>query len=145
MEYKWQKCPKSKDLSHQLVRSFMTEKLMSNMKFANVPRCTDVSNSSNLTSKRPPLIVLKFCAVRDQIEVLKLTLWARQFHCGITKHLPISMQRQRKSLLAHANILFKAGKKIKWEVIDVDYCLFADGERVKSEVRSISAQYISRQ
>jgi len=102
--------PETQDLSNQLVRSFMTEKLqfasslVSNMKFANIhrlPRCTDGSRISNSTSKRPPPIVVKFCTMRDKMEVLKLAPRARQFHCAITKYLPISMQRQRKSLLAH--------------------------------------------
>jgi len=110
------------------------------MKFANVhrlPRCTDVSKISDSTSKRPPPIVVKFCTMRDKMEVFKLAPRVRQFHCAITKHLPVSMQRQRKSFLAHANMLFKAGKKLQWKVIDSDYCLFADGEREKPEVRSM--------
>jgi len=75
------------------------------------------------------------------MEVLKLVPRARQFHCAITKHLPISMQRQRKSLLAHANMLFKAGKKIQWKVIDANHCLFADGEREMPEARSMPSRY----
>ena len=83
----------------------MTEKLqfapslVSIMKFANVhrlPRRTDASKISNSTSKRPPPIVVKFCTMRDKMEVLNLAPRARQFHCAITKHLPISMQRQSK-------------------------------------------------
>ena len=144
------KMPETQDLSDQLVRSFMTEKLqfapslVSNMKFANVhrlPRRTDASKISNSTSKRPPPIVVKFCTMRDKMEVLKLAPRARQFHCAITKHLPLSMQRQRKSLLAHANMLFKAGKKIQWKVIDADYCLFADGERQMPEARSMPSRH----
>jgi len=116
------KMRESQDLSDQLVRSIMTEKLqfspslVSNLKFANVhrlPRRTDASRISNSASKRPPPIVVKFGTMRDKMEVLKLAPRARQFHCANTKHLPISMQRQRKSLLAHANMLFKAGKKIQ--------------------------------
>jgi len=138
--------PETPNLSDQLVRSFMTEKLqfapslVSNMKFANVhrlPRRTDASKISNSTSKRPPPIVVKFCTMRDKMEVLKLAPRSRQFHCAITKHLPISMQRQRKGLMAHANMLFNAGKKIQWKVIDAEYCLFADGEWVKPEARSM--------
>jgi len=61
------KMPETPNLSDQLVRSFMTEKLqfapslVSNMKFANVhrlPRRTDASKISNSTSKRPPPIVV---------------------------------------------------------------------------------------
>jgi len=115
------KMPETQDLSDQLVRSFMTAKLqfvpslVSNMKIANVnrlPRRTDASNVWNSTSKRLPPIVIKFRTMRNKIEFLKLSPRARQFHCTITKHLPISMQRQRKRLLAHANMLFKVGKKI---------------------------------
>ena len=72
---------------------------------------------------------------------VKLAPRARQFHWAITKHLPISMQRQRKSLLAHANMLFKAGKKIQWKVIDANHCLFADGEREMPEARSMPSRY----
>jgi len=149
------KMPETQDLSDQLVRSLMTEKLqfapslVSNMKFANVhrlPRRTDASKILNSTSKRPPPTVVKFCTTGDKMEVLKLAPRARQFHCAITKHLPSSMQRQRKSLMAHANMLFNAGKKIQWKVIDADYCLFADGERVKPEARSMPTwQQISGQ
>jgi len=98
------KMPETQDFSDQLVRSFMTEKLqfapslVSNMKFANVhrlPRRTDASKISNSTSKRPPPIV-KFCTMRDKMEVLKLALRARQFLCAITKHLPISIKALRK-------------------------------------------------
>ena len=54
------KMPETQDLSDQLVRSFMTEKLqfspslVSNMKFANVhwlPRRTDASKISNPQAK----------------------------------------------------------------------------------------------
>ena len=70
--------PETQDLSDQIVRSFMTEKLqfaptlVSSMKFANVhrlPRRTDASKISNSTSKRPPPIVAKFCAMKDKMEV----------------------------------------------------------------------------
>jgi len=72
------KMPETQDLSDQIVRSFMTEKLqfaptlVSSMKFANVhrlPRRTDASKISNSTSKRPPPIVAKFCAMKDKMEV----------------------------------------------------------------------------
>jgi len=144
------KMPETQDLSDQLIRWFMTKKLqftrslVSNMKFANVhrlPKRTDPSKISNSTSKRPPPIVVKFCTMRDKMEVFKLAPRSRQFHCAITKYLPISMQRQRKSLLAHANMLFKAGKKIPWKVIDADYFLFADGEREMPEARSMPSRY----
>ena len=97
--------PETQDLSDQLVRSFMIEKLqfapslVSNMKFTNVhrlPRRTDASRISNSTSKRPPPIVVKFCTMRDKMEVLKLARQARQFHCAITKHLLFQCRNKGK-------------------------------------------------
>jgi len=143
------KMPETQDLSDQLVHSFMTVKLrfapslVSNMKFANVhrlPRCTDANKISNSTSKRPPPIVVKWSSALWETR-WRFWSWLLE-HDSFTARLQnILMQKQRKSLLAHVNMLFKARKKIQWKVIDADYCLFADGEQEMPEVRSMPSRY----
>jgi len=46
-------------------------------------------------------------------------------------------ETKEKSSGTYVNMLFKAGKKIQWKVIDADYCLFADGELQMPEARSM--------
>jgi len=62
--------------------------------------------------------------------LLKLAQDARQHNANVTRHLPLSMQKQRDSLLKSASRLYKAGRKIQWKIGGVNYCLYADGERV---------------
>jgi len=68
--------------------------------------------------------------MKDKNMVLKLAPRARQFRKNITKHLPKSMQQQRKSLLKKVSKLFTSGKRIRWKIEGADYCLYASGETV---------------
>ena len=49
---------------------------------------------------------------------------------NITRHLPMAMQAQRKTLLKTASRLYNQEKKIQWKVVGSEYCLYADNERV---------------
>jgi len=64
--------------------------------------------------------------------VLKLAQRARQFRKNTTKHLPRSMQKQRKALLKKTSTLFASGKRIRWEIEGADYCLYANGDTALS-------------
>jgi len=68
--------------------------------------------------------------MKDKNMILKLAPRARQFKKNITRHLPWSMQEQRKTLLKKASKLFTSRKRIRWRIEGADYCLYANGERV---------------
>lgn len=121
-----------------VVRSFLTETLrfpsssLESIKFANIhrlPRRTSAIQSSSNEASKPPAIVIKFGTMRDKREIESLSASARSFGANITRHLPISMQQQRKDLIRQANISYKQGKTVKWKIIDADYCLYVNGER----------------
>jgi len=54
--------------------------------------------------------------MKDKNMILKLVPRARQFKKNITRHLPRSMQEQRKALLTKASELFTSGKRIRWKL-----------------------------
>jgi len=127
------------DESESVVRSFLVKDLkfpqaeVDRMYFANVhrlPRRVDATHSSTNSTHTSPPIVVKLCKMKDKFIILKLAPRARQFKCNITKHLPLSMQRQRKLLMKQASSLYAAGKRIQWKINDSDYCLYANSELV---------------
>jgi len=127
------------DESGSVVRSFSVKDLkfpqseVDRMHFADVhrlPRRVDATHSSTNSTHTSPPIVVKLCKMKDKFNILKLALRARQFKCNITKHLPLSMQRQRKLLMKQASSLYAAGKRIQWRINDSDYCLYANDELV---------------
>jgi len=71
--------------------------------------------------------------MKDKDMILELAPRARLFRNNITRHLPRSMQEQRKDLLKKASKLFTSGERIRWKIEGADYCLYADGERVLPE------------
>jgi len=127
------------DESESVVRSFLVKDLkfpqseVDRMHFANVhrlPRRVDATHSSTDSTHTSPPIVVKLCKMKDKFNILKLAPRARHFKCNITKHLPLSMQRQRKLLMKQASSLYAAVKRIQWRINDSDYCLYANGELV---------------
>jgi len=132
---------KTSENSEKIIRTFISEKLhfvssnLNRIVFSNVhrlPRKTSaITSSSSVTA---PPIVVKFVTMKDRNSIFNLASHARQFKCSITKHLPLAMQIQRRTLLKIANKLYKQGKRIQWKIIDADYRLFADGELVHSNV-----------
>jgi len=122
-----------------VIRSFLTNSLrcsesdLANISFANVhrlPKHKSALQPSSSPSSQAPAIVVKFVKMKDKNMILKRAPWARQFKKNITRHLPRSMQEQRKALLNKASKLFTSGKRIRWKIEGADYCLYADGERV---------------
>jgi len=127
------------DESESVVRSFLVKDLkfpqseVERMHFANVhrlPRRVDATHSSTNSAHTSPPIVVKLCKMKDKFNILKLDPRAREFKCNITKHLPLSIQRQGKLLMKQASSLDAAGKRIQWRINDSDYCLYANGELV---------------
>ena len=125
--------------SEDVVRSFLTTSLrfpesdLAKISFANVnrlPKRISALQSSSTSSSHPPAIVVKFVKMKDRNMISKLAARARQFKKNITKHLPRSMQEQRKSLLRKASKLFASGKKIRWKIEGAEYCLYANGEKI---------------
>ena len=98
---------------------------MEKMQFSNVhrlpKRVSAVESRNNDRAKFAPPI--KFSQMKDSIS-------ARKFNAAITRHLPLAFQKQRKALLEKAKRLYKAKKKIRWTIVDSEYCLFADDEQV---------------
>jgi len=97
------------ETSEKIIRTFISEKLhfaasnLDRIKFSNahrLPRKTSAIASS--TSVIAPPIVVKFLT-KDRNSILNLAPHARQFKCSITKHLPLVMQSQRRTLLNTAN------------------------------------------
>jgi len=72
--------------------------------------------------------VVKLLKMRDTFSLLKHAGAAKQYNLNITRHLLLSMQKQRANLLSLAAKLFKAGKRVHWRVVGTNYCLYADGE-----------------
>jgi len=68
--------------------------------------------------------------MKDKHSLLKLAPDARKMKVTITRHLPMAMQAQRKTLIQTASRLYNQGKKIHWNVFGSEYCLCADNERV---------------
>ena len=74
--------------------------------------------------------MVKLASMKDKHSLLKLAPDARKMKVNITRHLPMAMQAQRKTLIKTASRLYNQGKKIQWKVVGSEYCLYADNERV---------------
>ena len=74
--------------------------------------------------------MVKLASKEDIHSILKLAPDARKMKVTITRHLPMAMQAQRKTLIQTASRLYNQGKKIHWNVFGSEYCLCADNERV---------------
>jgi len=116
-----------------VVRSFLTNSLrcsesdLAKISLANVHRLPKHKSALQPSSSplQAPAIVVKFVKIKDETMILKLASRARQFKKNITRHLPRSMQEQRKALLKKASKLFTSGKRISWKIEGADYCLYA--------------------
>jgi len=106
--------------SEDVVHSFLTTSLrfpesdLAKISFANVhrlPKHTSALQSCSTSYPQLPAIVVRFLKMKDRNMISKLAARARQFKKNITKHLPRSMQEQRKSLLRKASKLFASGKQ----------------------------------
>jgi len=127
--------------SEKIIRRFISEKLhfsasnLDRIIFSNVhrlpPKTSAITSSSSVTA---PPIVMKFVTMKDRNSIFNLASHARQFKCSRTKHLPLAMQIQRRTLHKIADKLYKQEKRNQWKIIDADYRLFADGELVHSNV-----------
>jgi len=137
------------DQTEAVVRKFLIEELCVSLtqvdaiKFSNahrLPRRISAVNSENANNsenvERPSdnqkysPIVVKLVSMKDKHSLLKLAPDARKMKVNITRHLPMAMQAQRKTLLKTASRLYNQGKKIQWKVVDTDHCLYANNERV---------------
>ena len=107
---------------------------MNEIQFCNIhhlPRRTSaIQSTPDASSVRSSPIVIKLTRITDKMTLLKLAQDLRQHNANITRHLPLSMQKQRASLLKSASRLCKGGRKIQWKFKGANYCLYADGERV---------------
>ena len=93
-------------------------------------RVSAVESRNYDRAKFAPPIVVKFSQMKDKNSILRLAPSARKFNAAITRHLPLAFQQQREALLEKAKRLYKAKKKIRWTIVDSEYCLFADDEQV---------------
>ena len=128
------------ETSEKIIHTFISVKLhfsasnLDRIIFSNVHRLPRKTSAITSSSVNAPPIVVKFVTMKDRNSIFNLASHARQFKGSITKHLPLAMQIQRRTLLKIANKLYKQGKRIQWKIIDADYRLFADGELVHSNV-----------
>ena len=51
-------------------------------------------------------------------------------HVYATEHLPIELQNQKKKLIPLYKEVKKEQKKTVWKIVDCEYCLFVNNERV---------------
>jgi len=125
--------------TEHVISSFLTNSLrrsesdLAKILFANIhrlPKHKSALQPSSSLSSQAPAIVVKFVKMKDKHMILKLAPRARQFKKNITRHLPRSMQEQRRALLKKASKVFTSGKRIRWKIEGADYCRYADGERV---------------
>lgn len=128
----------SAEETENVFRAFVADTLrfpsssLEKIKCANIhrlPRRNSTEATTSGQTKKPPPIVVKFVNMCDKRAISALASRARTFNASITRHLPISMQIQRKKLIRQANIFHKQGKNIRWKIVDADYCLFVNGER----------------
>jgi len=138
------------DQTKAVVRKILIEELrvspaqMDTIKFSNahrLPRRISAVNSENANNseneerssdnqKYSPIVV-KLASMKGKHSLLKLAPDARKMKVNITRHLPMAMQAQRKTLIKTASRLYTAKeKKIKWKVVGSEYCLYANNERV---------------
>jgi len=131
--------------SATMVSNFLRENLAMDSQFVNnillahahrLHSMTEEPGNKNARSSKQsaekelvPPIVVKFVKMADKLTILETAADAKNYNVGITQHLPVAMQRQRRKLLDTATRLYNQGKKIKWKIIDSDYCLFVDNRR----------------
>jgi len=72
--------------------------------------------------------------MRVKFSFLELAGVAKQHNLNNSRHLPLSMQKQRAKLLSLAAKLSKAGKRVQWRVVDTVYCLYADSEPMADKI-----------
>ena len=130
------------ETSEKIIRTFISEKLhfsasnLDRIIFSNVHRLPHKTSAiASSTSVTAPPIVVNFLTIEDRNSILNLASHARQFKCSITKHLPLAMQIQRRTLLNCKQTL-QTRKANPMEITDADahYRFFADGELVHSNV-----------
>jgi len=137
------------DQTEAVVRKFLIEELcvspthVDAIKFSNahrLPRRISAVNSQNANDsenverssdhqKYSPIVV-KLASMKDKYSLLKLAPDTRKMKVNITRHLPMAMQAQRKTLIKTASRLYNQGKKIQWKVVGSEYCLYTDNEQV---------------
>jgi len=76
----------------------------------------------------------KTLIMRVKFSLLKLP--GKQHNLNNTRHLPLSVQKQRAKLLSLAAKLSKAGRRVQWRVVGTDYCLYAGGEPMADKISS---------
>ena len=119
------------ETSEKIICTFISEQLhfstsnLDRIIFSKVHRLPGktCANASS-TSAAAPCTVVKFLTMKDRNSILNLAFLARQFKRSITKHLPLSMQTQQRSLLNIANKLYKQGKRIQRKIDDKDHRFF---------------------
>ena len=117
------------DQTEAVVRRFLIEELrvpptqVNAIKFSNahrLPRRVSAVNSENANNseneerssdnqKYSPIVV-KLACMKDTHSLLKLAPDARKMKVNISRHLPMAMQVQRKTLIKSASGLYNQGK-----------------------------------
>jgi len=118
------------DQTEAVVRKFLIKELrvpptqVDAIEFSNAhrrPRRISAVNSENANNsaneerssdnqKYSPIVV-KLACMKDKRSLLKLSPDARKMKVNITRHLPMAMQVQRKTLIKTASGLYNQGKK----------------------------------
>jgi len=104
------------------VRTFIVDKLrfsqdrMNEIQFCNIhrlpKRTSAIQSTPDVSSVRSSPIVIKLARITDKLTLVKFSQDARQHNANVTRHLPLSMQKQRASIMKSASRLYKAGRKI---------------------------------
>jgi len=106
------------EISENIIRTFISEKLpfstsnLDRIIFSSVhrlPRKPLLAIASSTSATAPPIVV-KFLTMKHRNFILNVASHASQFKCSITKHLPLAMQIQRRTLLSTANKLKQTRK-----------------------------------
>jgi len=130
------------DQTEAVVRKFLIEELrvpptqVDAIKFSNahrLPRRISAVNSESANNsdneertsdnqKYSPIVV-KLASMKDKHSLLKLAPDGRKMKVNITRHIPMAMQVQRKTLMKTASRLYNQGKKIsgKWLAVNIAF------------------------
>ena len=136
------------DQTEAVVRKFLIEELrvaptrVDAIKFSNahrLPRRFSAVNSETINTsenverssdnhKYSPIVV-ELASIKDKYSLLKLALDARKMKVNITRHLPMAMQAQRKTLIKTASRLYNQGKKFsgKWLAVNIAFTPIMNG------------------
>ncbi len=117
----------------RVMRKFLRDELKydqaDTILFANLHRLPTRSNPGHPTKVRP--VIVKFVQMKDRDDVLRLAQRLKGTGYGISQHLPVEMQNQRKMLLPIKRQAIAEGKRAYLKTTGTEVTLFIDNIKFK--------------